>query len=305
MLIAVPGIPVGHPQPWSVISRIAGDKAAQYGTLAYIYGTLLLTLISLGWSGLSTSDPEAKRKFRVITWGTLVGMGPITLVKLISDFGNILIPFWLDFVAVMFLTLFPLSFAYAVVRYRVLEIPVLLKQSARYVLVRRGFAFLLLLLAVSVNIVLGIALSGMFQMRPALAMSIGTSLAIALAWVSAPGVRRAAEKIDRAFFRGAYDARIILQKLAQSVRNIETREQLPHIIEDEVKLALHPSSMAVYLRDAQGNLQPPPQRLDLPVIPARSLAADHLLTIKKPIDASVYGDFYTFIPELASVHLNV
>ena len=145
-VIAVPGIPVGHPQPWSVISRIAGDKAAQYGTLAYIYGTLVLTLLSLGWSGLSTSDPEAKRKFRVITWGTLVGMGPVTLVKLISDFGGILVPFWLDFIAVIFLTLFPLSFAYAVVRYRVLEIPVLLKQSARYVLVRRGFAFLLLLL---------------------------------------------------------------------------------------------------------------------------------------------------------------
>ena len=297
-VITVPGIPVGHPQPWSVISKIAGDKAAQYGTLAYIYGTLVLTLLSLGWSGLSTSDPEAKRKFRVITWGTLAGMGPVTLVKLVSDFGGIRVPFWLDFIDVIFLTLFPLSFAYAVVRYRVLEIPVLLKQSARYVLVRRGFAFLLLLLGVSVNIVLGIALSRIFQMRPALAMSIGTSLGIALAWVSAPGVRRTAEKIDRAFFRGAYDARIILQKLAQSVRNIETTEQLPHIIEDAFELALHPNSMAVYLRDAQGNLQPPPQRLDLPAIPAQSLSRDRQPQIKGPIDESEFGNFSALIPAL-------
>ncbi len=302
VVIAVPGIPVGHPQAWSVISRIAGYKAAQYGTLAYIYGTLVLTLVSLGWSGLSTSDPEAKRKFRVITWGTLAGMGPITLVKLVSDFSSILIPFWLDFIAVMFLTLFPLSFAYAVVRYRVLEIPVLLKQSARYLLVRRGFAFLLLLLAVSVNIILGIALSRMFQMRPALAMSIGTSLGIALAWVSAPGVRRTAEKIDRAFFRGSYDARVILQKLAYSVRNIETREQLPQIVEDAFDLALHPSSIAVFLRDAQGNLQPPSQRLDLPAIPALSPAVNHLLIVKKPIDSSEFDDFHAVIPELASLH---
>jgi phosphoserine phosphatase RsbU/P len=302
VVIVVPGIPVGHPQPWSEISKVAGDKAAHYGMLAYCYGTVLLTLVSLGWSGLRTSDPKARRKFSVITWGTLAGMGPITLVKLVSDFGNIVIPFWVNFIGVVFLTLFPLSFAYAVVRYRVLEIPVLLKQSARYILVRRGFAFLLFLLAVSVNIVLGIALSRMFQLRPALAMSIGTGLGVALAWVSAPGVRHTAEKIDRAFFRGAYDARIILQKLAQSVRNIETREQLPHIIEDEFELALHPSSMAVYLRDAQGDLRPPPQRLNLPAILARSPAGNHLLTIKKPIDASEDQDFHALIPELRSLH---
>ncbi|MBZ5494129.1 MAG: SpoIIE family protein phosphatase [Acidobacteriia bacterium] len=301
VVIAVPGIPVGHPQPWSAISRIAGANAAQYGTLAYIYGTLVLTLVSLCWSGLSTSDPEAKRKFRVITWGTLVGMGPITLVKLVSDFGNIRVPFWLDFIDVIFLTLFPLSFAYAVVRYRVLEIPVLLKQSARYVLVRRGFAFLLLLMGLSVNVVLGIALSRLFQMRPGLAMSIGTSLGIALAWISAPGVRRTAERIDRAFFRGSYDARVILQKLAQSVRSIQSREQLPQLIEKELELALHPRMIAVYLRDSQSNLQPPPQTPPLPAIAGQSLSANHLLQIKQPIDALEYGDFSALIPALATL----
>lgn len=298
VVVAVPGIPVGQPQPWSVISRIAGDKAAQYGTLAYIYGTLVLTLVSLCWSGLSTSDPEAKRKFRVITWGTLAGMGPITLVKLVSDFGSIRVPFWLDFIDVLFLMLFPFSFAYAVVRYRVLEIPVLLKQSARYVLVRRGFVFLLVLLALSVNVVLAIGLSRLFQMRPALAMCIGSTLGIALAWVSAPGVRRTAERIDRAFFRGAYDARVILQNLALSVRSIQNKEQLPQLIKKELELALHPSLIAVYLRDSQANLQPPPQTPPLPVIPAQSFSANHLLQINRPIDAAEYGDFSGLIPAL-------
>ena len=58
--------------------------------------------------------------------------------------------------------------------------------------------------------------------------------------------------------------------------------------------------MAVYLRDAQGDLLPPPQRLNLPAIPARSPAGSHLLTIKKPVDASEREDFYTVIPELES-----
>jgi serine phosphatase RsbU (regulator of sigma subunit) len=141
----------------------------------------------------------------------------------------------------------------------------------------------------------------MFQMYPGLAMSIGGGVGIALAWVSAPAVRRTAERIDRAFFRGAYDARVILQRLAQSVRAIESREQLPRLIEKEFELALHPGSIAVYLRDSQANLQPAPQMPPLPEIPARSLAANHMLQIKEPIDASEFGDFSAFIPDLGTL----
>jgi sigma-B regulation protein RsbU (phosphoserine phosphatase) len=180
-------------------------------------------------------------------------------------------------------------------------IPVLLKQSARYVLVRRGFALLLLLLALSVNVVLGIGLSRMFQMYPGLAMSIGGAVGIALAWVAAPAVRRTAERIDRAFFRDAYDARLILQKLAQSVRAIESREQLPGLIEKEFTLALHPSSIAVYLRDSHADLQPPPRVPPLPSVPAGFLTGNPGLRMREPVDASANGDFSAFLPALGTL----
>jgi phosphoserine phosphatase RsbU/P len=289
--ITVPGIPLGRPHPLAIISEVAGPKAAQNGALAYIYSTIILTLVSLCWSAFSTTDLEAKRKFRVILWGTLIGIGPATLTRLVSDFGHIQFPFWLDFIDVVFLTLFPLSFAYAVVKYRVLGIPVLLKQSARYLLVRRGFAFLLLLLALSVNVLLGVSLSRMFRIEPALATSIGGSFGIVLAWVSAPGVRRAATRIDRAFFRDSYDARVILQKLARSIPMAAGKEELPDLIENEIAAALHPGSVAVYLRDAQGNLQPPRRTPPLPIIPAAFCAAHPVLQWQEPIAASQDEDF--------------
>jgi len=52
---------------------------------------------------------------------------------------------------VLILFIFPLSFAYAVVKHRVLEIPLLLKRSARYLLVRRGLGVLILLLIISAS----------------------------------------------------------------------------------------------------------------------------------------------------------
>jgi hypothetical protein len=44
-------------------------------------------------------------------------------------------------VLVLVVFLYPLSFAYAVVKHRVLELPVLLRRSARYVLVQRALSF--------------------------------------------------------------------------------------------------------------------------------------------------------------------
>lgn len=172
------------------------------------------------------------------------------------------------------------------------------RRVLRYVLVRRGYAILLVLLALSVNVLLGIGLSNMFKLRPVLAIAVGASLAIALAWVAAPGIRRIAEKIDRAFFRGAYDASAILEELSQSVRTVASKNELPAWIKKELEDALHPRSLSVYLRDSQCSLLLLPQSSSLPAICASSLVRNRLFQVEAPIDAVEYGDLGGLIPEL-------
>lgn len=145
------------------------------------------------------------------------------------------------------------------------EIPILLRRSARYVLVKRGFVVLLLLLAVSVNALFTISFSKVFKVAPTVAMSVGVGFGITLAWVSAPGVRQVTGRIDRAFFRGAYDARMILQDLAQKVRSISSKEELASLLEQHLTMALHPGSLAIYLKSGGDTLEagdkvPPPLR---------------------------------------------
>ena len=69
-------------------------------------------------------------------------------LKIISISPNLLLNAFLA----LLLWLFPLSFAYAVVKHRVLEIPVLLRRSARYLLVQRGFIILLIAFSVGVTL---------------------------------------------------------------------------------------------------------------------------------------------------------
>ena len=254
--ISVAGVNAGDPLPPPPVVRLIGEGAALKTMRLYIYGTIFLGLFSLGWTSLRAPTPEAKRKIRVILWGALIGITPATGMKLIEDIWEYHLPFWLDFICVCLVLVFPVCFAYAVVKHRVLEIPALLRHSARYVLVKRGFALLIILLAASVNLIFAIAFSRLFQLHPRLAMTAGTSFGLILAWVSAPGLKQATERIDRAFFRGSYDARIILQDLAQKVRSINNKEELAVLLQQHLNLALHPSSLVIYLKSDGGSLKP-------------------------------------------------
>ncbi len=197
--------------------------------------TLGLGPVSLVWNNLRPISPEARRKTQVMVWGTVVGVFPVLVITTPYIFGIAppTFPLWVFLVTGFLGCLVPLSFAYAVVKHRVLEIPVLLKRSARYLLVKRGFAILVVLLFASANAVFTLSFSRFFRVDVNLAMAVGVGFGIVLARVSAPALRRATERIDRAFFRSAYDARQVLENLTHKTRKATRREQLAALLEGE------------------------------------------------------------------------
>ena len=153
------------------------------------------------------------------------------------------------------LFLVPIAFAYAVVKHRVLEIPVLLKRSARYVLVQRGFMVLLFILAAVAIALFTRLFSRFFQADSNLGMALSAVFGIVLVWASAPLVKRGTERIDRAFFRSAYDARRILEDLASRSRTATSRSELTGLLEHHVQDALHPGFQLLYLAGRDSDLK--------------------------------------------------
>jgi phosphoserine phosphatase RsbU/P len=226
-------------------------------TFCYESAVFGLGLVSLVWNSVRPPTPEARRKTRVILWGTLVGFGPVFLAYVWTQASNKRwdeLPFWVWTLAVLALTLMLLSYAYAVVKHRVLEIPVLLRRSARYVLVQRGFIVVLFIAAASAIALFTHTLSRFFRTDSNIGMTFSAVFGIVLVWVSAPLVKRGSERIDRAFFRSAYDARQVLENLAQKTRRATRRENLAALLQGEIDQALHPTSMAVYLEGCDGRL---------------------------------------------------
>jgi sigma-B regulation protein RsbU (phosphoserine phosphatase) len=241
------GLDKGEPEPWPLLVGLVGQRIAGRAVLDFIYGCLVLGLVSLTWNAFVLSTKEGRRKIQVIFWGTVVSVTPAAITRGAADFFQFHVPFWLDFFAILVLFIFPVSFAYAVVKHRVLEIPVLLRRSARYLLVSRGLIVFVLLLAVSITVLFTLSFSRLFAVGSTVAMAIGVGFGVMLAWVSTPGLKQVTGRIDRAFFRGAYDARRILQDLAQSARTVMARQELALEMVLRVGEALHPSWSAVYV----------------------------------------------------------
>jgi sigma-B regulation protein RsbU (phosphoserine phosphatase) len=236
-------------------------KPLAWPLILYTLGLYSLGFVSLVWNSLRPATSEARRRTRVIVWGTLVGFGPLFAIFAASFLANIPIweiPFWVLVLGIISLALMPLSFAYAVVKHRVLEIPVLLKRSARYLIVQRGFVVLTVLVTSAAILLFITIFNRFFHAYREHALPVGMGVGIAFGAISAVValhvLPRINKRIDRAFFRSAYDARQVLEDLAQKTRKATERDELAALLESEINQALHPTSMAIYLEDGDGRL---------------------------------------------------
>ncbi|MGH9798661.1 MAG: hypothetical protein ACRD5D_10945, partial [Candidatus Polarisedimenticolia bacterium] len=67
------------------------------------------------------------------------------------------------------------------------------------------------------------------------------------------------ERIDRAFFRSAYDARHILHALAEKTVSAVSVGELGEFLARHIRQALHPGALTIYLRAADGALDAIPE----------------------------------------------
>ena len=237
-------------RPVATFSRLIGPQAADRSDFAISLAFLGLGLVSLAANYFGAREPEARRKIRVIFWGTVAGLGPPLVRAGAERYFGFLSPDWLEMVLNALLLLVPASFAYAVFKQRVLDIPVLLQRGARYVLVQRGFLIVLCFVSFGLTLLFAASLGTLPQaigMGRSGSAAIGALFGTALLWSGSRVHTRVSGRIDRAFFRSAYDARVILENLAETSRTAANREALAHLLLDQLSAALQPASLVVYL----------------------------------------------------------
>src|SRR5262245_11845956 len=216
--------------------------------LAYLAAGLVALFISYRVAGI-----VARRKLHVIVAGSGAGFFNLLLVVVWETFLQTRYPDaydWIRFALGFTLPLVPLSFAYAIIRHQVIPVSLIIRRSARYVLVSRG-AILLDMIAVglSVTAVLTYIFS---RIKPPVIVIGLVSAAVGVAtWKVASGLRHRYLRplIDRRFFRQSYDAHQIIAELTASLRGVTDLPRLLELVATKLRTALQTEYVTVYLRD--------------------------------------------------------
>ncbi len=227
-----------------------------YGVFGNVFLGIAVGILALVGHAVSSPTSEIRRKARVLAWGTVAGIAPALSVAAVELAGPV--PDWLGAGALLALPLMPLSFAYAVVKHRVMAVPVLVQRGARYLLVQRGLA----VASVASSLVVAVVLAMLAQRWLPAGADVGLPVAVVAAGLLGVGVaragagveRRITDRIDRAFFPERYEARRALEELADRTRTAEDRPALASLLEAMLRSAFRPVSLAVYLEDPDGRL---------------------------------------------------
>jgi sigma-B regulation protein RsbU (phosphoserine phosphatase) len=236
LLAKVPGI--------QVIGRLINPFAIGY----LISG--LAALIFYYWA----ADANNKRRTRMVVAGCVVGI----LTLLIALGGgwlgvNRIYPEFFDLISYFYpvaFLLIPLSFVYAIVRHQVIPVSLIIRRSARYVLVSRG-AILLDVIAVGLSV--AAVLTYIFnRIRPPVIVIGLVSAAVGVVtWKVVGGLhdRYLSPLIDRRFFRQSYDAHQIISELTGALRTVTGLPQLLELVATKIQTALQTMNVTIFLRD--------------------------------------------------------
>ena len=195
--------------------------------------------------------PDAKRRLRLLQWGTSIGMTPACILFVTQNIvgGELekIFPAWFVLFSLALMLLFPVTLAYVIVVHRALDVRVVLRMGLQYALATGGIRVLQILLTVAVLIV-GVTFARSHRQSLASEITTIALLILAVLWLR-KGAERLRKWTDRRFFRDAYDAEQILEALSDEVRSIVEKRPLLERVATKIAESLHIPCVAVLLAE--------------------------------------------------------
>lgn len=216
-------------------------------------GAIVAGLVSLVVN-YRLSGEASRRKMRIVVLGSLAAFVPLFVMLVLEAFD--LIPYvrpvsrWLDYSLYFLLPLVPLSFAYAIVRHKVIPVSLIIRRGVRYLFVARGSIVLEML---TVGVVMFFLMDWLFSRTALTGRTVGivSGVVAILVWVAARALhlRVVAPAIDRRFFRRSYNAQQMLSELGQTLRSLPRVEETCALVSTRVQEALQTENVTVFLRE--------------------------------------------------------
>jgi eukaryotic-like serine/threonine-protein kinase len=213
---------------------------------------VLASLLFLGLNYYRLEDANQRRRMRVLLAGMAVSVLGV-VVWVATGASRVARPWEIFVRPLVYLSflVFPLSFAYAILRHRMFDLGVMIRQGLQYAMARG--------VVLSLVPVLGIILVGDLLLHSDQPL---IKILAARGWVyAALGVaafvahlerNRWMQALDRRFFRERYDAQRLLREIVEEIRVARSLEVVAPRAVASIEAALHPQFAALMTLAAAG-----------------------------------------------------
>ena len=190
----------------------------------------------------------ARRQLRWIVWGTALGAGPLALAYALPYAAGFNVPPALEFLFIP-LSLMPLAFASAIVRYRLMDVEVIVKRSLMYAVMASAILLIYVILLRGV----GLLFPGDLRQNNTIIAMLATLLVVLLA----PPVKSAIQTVlDRMFYRDRYDYRRALVGFARDLNSDLDIDRLTERLVSRIRETLVVDRIALMLDTDAGGFAP-------------------------------------------------
>jgi tRNA A-37 threonylcarbamoyl transferase component Bud32 len=217
-----------------------------------LYG--LASFAALAVNFVRLKAPNERRRLRLLLLGGAAGVLPGLLRLVIWGlFPDSKVSAFLgsnpiaDILIAAIFVLFPICFAYSILRHRLLDIRVIIRRGLRYTLARKTLLALMPALGTALAVDLTLnrqqTLAEIFRSRGWLYAALGL-----LAFVAYKRRKIWLEKLDKRFFREQYNSQRILASVLEDIREAKSFERVAPRVVAHIEAALHPEFVSVMAR---------------------------------------------------------
>lgn len=189
-----------------------------------------------------------RQQMKWVVWGSLLAIAPFTLLYAVGYLLGAKTDRWLIDAAVLPLILIPLSFGYSVVRYRLMDVELV---------VRRVFVYALTTLALALMIGSVVSLAGLYALGSEGFTSGEITLRVVVAIVAMAAIVMAAapvksflqEQVDRLFYGERYDMRNSLLDFGRTLSATTALDPLLDSLVSRLQEVMSLERVAIFIED--------------------------------------------------------
>ena len=218
-------------------------------SLFHFVAGLIASVFFLIRTWVKARSAVVRQQLKWVIWGLVLAVAPFTLLYAFGFLLGAQTDPWLTNAAVLPLVLIPLSFGYSVVRYRLMDVELV---------VRRVFVYVLTTLAIALMVGAVVYLAGLYALggdqgttsgELTLRVVVAIVAMAAIVMIAAPVKNFLQEQIDRLFYGERYDMRHSLLDFGRTLSATTALEPLLDSLVSRLQQVMNVGRIAIFIED--------------------------------------------------------